>query len=875
MRSAARTGLALAVSCVSASAAPEAGFSFEDVSASCGIVYVQTLPATAVAVGDYNADALPDVLLSGSTEYGTRLFRNDGFGVFSDVTAGTLPSDIPNGNHALFADVDNDGDPDLLLGRWYTSSTDSGFALYANDDGTFTEVTLPGEPGRHASYLAGMSVADTDLDGDLDVMLARQYGPGTYLRNDGDSGWVDITATASPGFDIERRYWSIVLADFDLDGWVDLHAAIDFGHDFHMRNNGDGTFTDVSVEVGVSNIGADMGVAVGDIEGDGDLDIFSTNIAIHTLYVNDGGNFINDAASRGVRFNGAYGTGWGTAFVDFDHDADEDLVFIARGQPGSIYANDSEGYFTDKTGDTVLELFGYGLAAFDHDMDGDIDLLTTDNVGSFRFYMNQTPQAGTNWLIVDLEGSSSNRDGVGARIEVTAGGKWQVRHMMAGHSFITGMPMQVHFGLGDSATAERVEVLWPSGMVQVLTDVAADQRLTIAEPVDCNRNLVPDVDEINAGTDCNGNAQLDSCDIAAAKSIDADGNGTPDECQADCNANGSPDAVDVADGTSDDCNDNGLPDECEVDADDDGVIDGCDGCPADAAKDAPGVCGCGVSDGDTDGDGAIDCADGCPLDAAKLDPGPCGCGVEDVDTDADATPDCLDLCPNDPARVEPGPSGCGAVGLDSDGDGALDVDDGCPANAAKVAPGICGCDADDTDTDADGVADCIDECPFDSAKTLAGICGCNVQDNDSDGDGTLNCLDECPDDVAKSQGGACGCGVPDTDTDGDELPDCRDLCPLDPTNVLLPGGLCASSGTTDGGSNGDGNTSNGDVNDPPAGSDEPSSEPVDGPAVTTPRTALCGAVGAALPLAGLVTLAGCRVVRYGARARRPVPGRPE
>ncbi|MEM7247208.1 MAG: hypothetical protein AAF533_17840 [Acidobacteriota bacterium] len=240
-------------------------------------------------------------------------------------------------------------------------------------------------------------------------------------------------------------------------------------------------------------------------------------------------------------------------------------------------------------------------------------------------------------------------------------------------------------------------------------------------------------------------------------------------------------------GSDDD--DDGVPDDddnCPMtanagqeDGDGDGTGDACDGCPDDAAKAEPGLCGCGVSDDDTDGDGTVDCNDGCPDDPAKTDPGACGCGTPDDDTDGDGTADCLDCCPDDPDKTDPGLCGCDASDVDSDGDGTADCDDGCPDDPAKTAPGTCGCGVADTDSDGDGTADCDDACPDDASKTEAGACGCGVSDADSDGDGTPDCFDQCPADPAKIAPGACGCGESDADTDGDGVADCNDDCPDD------------------------------------------------------------------------------------------------
>ncbi len=232
------------------------------------------------------------------------------------------------------------------------------------------------------------------------------------------------------------------------------------------------------------------------------------------------------------------------------------------------------------------------------------------------------------------------------------------------------------------------------------------------------------------------------------------------------------------------------------DNDGDGVENGCDGCPDDANKTSPGICGCGVADTDSDGDGTADCNDGCPSDPNKIAPGQCGCGVADTDSDGDGTANCNDGCPNDANKTAPGICGCGVADTDTDSDGTADCNDGCPNDANKIAPGQCGCGVADTDTDGDGTADCNDGCPDDPNKTAPGICGCGVADTDSDGDGTANCNDGCPNDANKTAPGICGCGVADTDSDGDGTADCNDGCPND-ANKTAPGQCGCGTADTD------------------------------------------------------------------------------
>jgi hypothetical protein len=248
-----------------------------------------------------------------------------------------------------------------------------------------------------------------------------------------------------------------------------------------------------------------------------------------------------------------------------------------------------------------------------------------------------------------------------------------------------------------------------------------------------------------------------------------------------------------------------------VDSDGDGTPDIEDACPEDPLKDAPGICGCNVTDLDRDQDGTPDCIDAYPDDPAKT-----GDSASDnqpqtnesKDSDNDGIPDSQDQCPEDPDKNEPGVCGCGTADLDEDQDSIIDCEDECPlvaysdligdpcdkdedndgvADGADQCPfdpnkyfaGACGCGYSDYDTDEDGTADCIDLCPEDANKTEPGKCGCGKKDKDSDGDGKLDCKDGCPTDPEKTAPGVCGCGEKDKDKDGDGFMDCVDLCPDD------------------------------------------------------------------------------------------------
>jgi hypothetical protein len=298
---------------------------------------------------------------------------------------------------------------------------------------------------------------------------------------------VDATSTTGSGLDVPKKYWSVVLADFNGDLLPDIHCAVDVNSDYHARNLGGGSFANVTSQVHATHAGSDMGLAVGDIDNDGDLDIYSTNIAEGVLYENDGaGVFTETAQQHGVgNWGGAPAPiGWGTAFVDVDHDQDQDLVFIAEGGLGRIYRNNGTGGFNNATAGSGLVLSGHGLCPFDFDRDGDVDFLAYSTVsnGPVHLFRNRTAALANNhWLTVQLVGRADNRDGVGAKVLAITGSTTQTRAILAGYSFKAGPPMNAHFGLGANTVVDEVRVIWPSGRVQRVVDVPADQYLRILE----------------------------------------------------------------------------------------------------------------------------------------------------------------------------------------------------------------------------------------------------------------------------------------------------------------------------------------------------------------------------------------------------------
>ena len=453
------------------------------------------------------------------------MYRNDRDGTFTDITRGS-GLDVPlYGLGGAAADFDNDGHVDVYLTVLGPNRLFKGAG-----DGTFTDVTEAagaGDPGFSTSALW----FDYDKDGHLDLFVGNyvhwspetdlfcsltgdtksyctpesyQGQSGTLYRNRGDSTFEDVTAAAGV-LAPSAKALGVVMLDFNDDGWMDLFVANDTQPDQLFENRGDGTFEDIGVLAGVafSDAGvarAGMGVDAADYDRSGRTDLvighFSTEMM--ALYHNEGnGLFIDEGPRSAIGRSTLLTLTFGCFFFDFDLDGWPD-IFAANGhvaddvervqarityaQPPQLFRN-VDGRFEEVTApDTALGVpqVGRGAAYADFDGDGDLDVLVTANGGPPRLLRNDGGN-GNHLLRIRTVGTVSNRDGIGARIDVTAGGatRWQV--VRTGSSYLSQSELPVTFGLGGRTRADAVEVTWPSGRVDRIGAVPADRTITIEE----------------------------------------------------------------------------------------------------------------------------------------------------------------------------------------------------------------------------------------------------------------------------------------------------------------------------------------------------------------------------------------------------------
>jgi len=536
---------------------------FTDVTSAAGIHFVhengaqgeKLLPETmgsGVAFLDFDSDGDQDLLFVNSARWpgdpreGARtppaLYRNDGRGRFDEVTQEAGLDIELYGMGVAVGDYDGDGDPDVYLTALGPDR------LLRNDAGRFTDVSaragVTGDPddwGTSAGFL------DYDNDGDLDLFVCnyvewsraldldlhftlngrdRAYGPPTnyaglhpYLfRNDGGGTFADVSQSAGVQITDPRtgapvaKALAVGFADFDGDGWIDIVVANDTTQNFLLHNHGDGRFEEIGARAGVGfdptgkTTGA-MGLDVADYADDRRLAVAVGNFAEEStsFYVEEDRSlgFRDEASRAGIASATHLPLTFGLFFFDFDLDGRLDL-FQTNGhletaiheiqltqtyrQSAQLFWNAGPGANpafveipAELTGDLARPIVGRGAAYADIDGDGDLDVVLTQAGGPALLLRNDRPP-GPHWVRVVLQGSRSNRDGIGAWIELRAGGQTRLRQVMPTRSYLSQVELPVTFGLGASTVVDLLRVHWPDGSVQTVAPVEVDATLRIRQP---------------------------------------------------------------------------------------------------------------------------------------------------------------------------------------------------------------------------------------------------------------------------------------------------------------------------------------------------------------------------------------------------------
>ncbi len=506
--------------------ARQAGLSaFRDTCGSLAKDYLVETVGSGVALFDYNNDGLLDVFfVNGSTfeilddprlpRASSRLFRNNGDGTFTDVTQQSGLVNDRWGMGVAVADYDNDGHSDVFITNFGTNAL-----FHNNGDGTFTNVTR--EAGLEGgNWSTGCGWGDYDGDGRLDLYVARYVdfdrariprpGANSYClyhgvpvacgpqglpgladllyHNEGGGKFREVSAEVGVRDSSQAYGFQVAWLDFDNDGHLDAYVANDSTPNFLWHNKGNGTFEDVGFEAGCAVSGdgrvqASMGVAVGDYDNDGWMDLLVTNFAedYNTLYHNEGGRFEDVTYQAGLGTASYSQLSWGTGFIDFDRDGWKDL-FVANGhiypqadQAGNSYRQANQFFQNLRDGRFALlanEESGFadprssrGAAFGDLEGKGRIAVVVNNIDDEPFLYMPSSRPAGA-WVRFKLVGTKSNRDAIGARVRVTAGGTMQTDEVRSGCSYLSSCDPRLYFGVGKAALVDRVEIRWPDGNLE-------------------------------------------------------------------------------------------------------------------------------------------------------------------------------------------------------------------------------------------------------------------------------------------------------------------------------------------------------------------------------------------------------------------------
>ena len=505
--------------------------------------YIIEANGTGVAFLDYDRDGRQDIfLVNGSRLEGfgkgeaptNRLYRNAGGGRFDDVTRTANLAHSGWGSGVCVADFDNDGWDDFYVTYWGAN------VLYRNSGkGAFEDVTArAGVGGSGKEWSSGCTFLDYDRDGRLDLFVTSYqefdlasaplpgkasncewkglpvfcgprglpFGKATLYHNRGDGTFEDVSEKA--GIRSVRDFYAFtaVAADLNEDGWTDLYIACDSTPSIFFRNNRNGTFSDIAGETGVAynEHGFEqggMGVAAGDFDNDGRLDLLKTNFAgdYPNLYHNQGGGIFEDVVMRaGLAVNPKY-VGWGVGFVDLDNDGWKD-IFQVNGHvypeldrspgeekyrnPRLVYRNLGGSRFEEVSamaGPGVAELKSSRGAAFgDFDNDGALDVVIM-NMGEPPSLLHNVLRSENHWIKVQLEGTTSNRSAIGATVALEAGGLRQTSAVLSQSSYLSHDDSRLHFGLGKAERVDRFTVRWPSGAVEQFPGAEAGRLVLLVE----------------------------------------------------------------------------------------------------------------------------------------------------------------------------------------------------------------------------------------------------------------------------------------------------------------------------------------------------------------------------------------------------------
>lgn len=461
-----------------------------------GVVVGNTALGNGISFVDFNKDGWDDISICTGPNDTPKFYLNiDGI-FFTEVNLNLGIQSYQN-KQICWVDYDNDGDRDLFI----TSNT-YGNRLFNNTGNLiFEEVTEASGIETSNVFTNGASWADVNNDGCLDLYLSNHTGtesgiPNLFYQSNCDGTFTEVSEEIGLFNRLAPSFCSGFF-DYNNDGWLDLYVANDrFSANFLYKNNGDGTFTDVSEESNTGVVMDAMTVTVDDFNSDGYFDMYITNTPEHVstpflgnaLFKNETNEtFKNVSETAGTMF---YGFAWGASFIDVENDGDLDL-YVSSSYDGTymdypsfaLYENIGNLEFVQNTqmgfeGDNHVS---YGNAVGDINNDGLLDIIVLNNNNDIPcVWENKNADVG-NYLKLNLIGTESNIDGIGSRIEISVNGQLQYRHVMCGEGYLSQHSFVEQFGVGDASNIDYVKVYWPSGIEDVITNVGVNQKINIVE----------------------------------------------------------------------------------------------------------------------------------------------------------------------------------------------------------------------------------------------------------------------------------------------------------------------------------------------------------------------------------------------------------
>ena len=473
-----------------------------------------------VSFVDFDQDGWDDITVNHGVN-GSKIYKNYN-GLFQAVTL--FPETIGNVKSTSWVDFDNDGDLDFFVTR-----REGVYSLYQNSNGVYTDIIFSsGIPSINA-LTYGHSWGDYNKDGFLDLYIANYDSDGTtnyLIRNNGNGTFEDVTAVAGVGNGSVYSFQGLWI-DYDEDGWQDLYVINDRENATNnmYRNLGDGTFEDVTDDLGLLDFFFSMCNVGADYDNDGDADLLVTNNPFGLrLYNNQEGVFSNVADTAGVA---TYDHCWGSAWIDYDNNGWQDLYVACSpfwGEPGKdrFYVSNADG--TSFTENSEIGIYDPGssshaVAAGDFNNDGVFDLFVVNDAPDYSMLFESIPDEGNNYLKFTLEGVISNRDGVGAKVSCWVNNLEQTRYTFCGESYLSQNSRSEIFGLAQALAVDSLKITWPSGVIDFYTDVQANSTYNFVEGTAADPFITIDGDS----QICEGDSVLLSGNLSIENIIWSDG----------------------------------------------------------------------------------------------------------------------------------------------------------------------------------------------------------------------------------------------------------------------------------------------------------------------------------------------------------------